>query len=219
MSLLKKIGKFVGDFVKDPLAPITKPAEMLVGYSKDFKNWFDGTDAQRKANRMNLENWKLQNEYNTPEAQMARFAAAGLNPNLIYSQQNTAGSIASVQPVASGAEQVSKGLGAIMTAMSLKNMTLQNSMLSSQAAYVRQQARRMAWDNDWLEANGLSSFSPAFERNYSFGVRALDPVARGIGEFMGSLVGNLLYDGTTQYVDRRGDRPVYYYGYELRHRR
>lgn len=34
----------------------------------------------------NLEAWKLQNEYNTPSAQMQRFADAGLNKNLIYGQ-------------------------------------------------------------------------------------------------------------------------------------
>lgn len=38
----------------------------------------------------NLELWNLQNEYNTPAAQMKRFQDAGLNPNLIYSQQNVA---------------------------------------------------------------------------------------------------------------------------------
>lgn len=32
----------------------------------------------------NVEMWKMQNEYNSPKAQMARLAEAGLNPNLIY---------------------------------------------------------------------------------------------------------------------------------------
>lgn len=35
--------------------------------------------------------WNLQNAYNDPAAQMARFRNAGLNPNLIYGQSNTAG--------------------------------------------------------------------------------------------------------------------------------
>ena len=43
----------------------------------------------------NLELWNLTNQYNSPEAQMKRFQDAGLNPNLIYSQQNTAQSPAS----------------------------------------------------------------------------------------------------------------------------
>ena len=32
------------------------------------------------------EMWKMNNEYNTPEAQMERYYRAGLNPNLIYGQ-------------------------------------------------------------------------------------------------------------------------------------
>lgn len=38
-----------------------------------------------KQNEFNLEMWNKQNEYNSPQAQMQRFAEAGLNPNLIYS--------------------------------------------------------------------------------------------------------------------------------------
>lgn len=37
-----------------------------------------------KQQQINLQNWNLQNAYNTPSAQMARLRAAGLNPNLIY---------------------------------------------------------------------------------------------------------------------------------------
>lgn len=36
----------------------------------------------------NLEMWNMQNKYNSPASQMSRFKAAGLNPNLIYSQGN-----------------------------------------------------------------------------------------------------------------------------------
>lgn len=39
--------------------------------------------AQYQADR-NLELWNMNNEYNTPEAQMERYKEAGLNPNLIY---------------------------------------------------------------------------------------------------------------------------------------
>lgn len=35
-----------------------------------------------------VEMWNMQNEYNSPEAQMNRFKAAGLNPHLIYGQGN-----------------------------------------------------------------------------------------------------------------------------------
>lgn len=48
-----------------------------------------GALASRKYNeRM----WNLNNEYNTPVAQMQRFSDAGLNPNLIYGQGNSGNS-------------------------------------------------------------------------------------------------------------------------------
>lgn len=58
---------------------------------------------QRSANKANMElakyNWQQQiamwernNEYNTPENQMKRLMAAGLNPNLMYGQGNTGNS-------------------------------------------------------------------------------------------------------------------------------
>lgn len=50
-----------------------------LGYQKELAAY---------TNEMNLENWKLQNEYNSPKAQMERFREAGLNPNLIYGQGN-----------------------------------------------------------------------------------------------------------------------------------
>lgn len=40
--------------------------------------------------KRNLEMWNMANEYNSPKSQMARFAEAGLNPNLVYGQ-GTAG--------------------------------------------------------------------------------------------------------------------------------
>lgn len=49
---------------------------------------------QRDINQQNIDNqwqmWNATNEYNSPAAQMARYREAGLNPNLIYGQSNTA---------------------------------------------------------------------------------------------------------------------------------
>ena len=39
-----------------------------------------------KQNQYNLDMWKLQNEYNSPAAQMQRYQEAGLNPALMYGQ-------------------------------------------------------------------------------------------------------------------------------------
>lgn len=43
----------------------------------------------------NLANWNLSNEYNSPQAQMQRLQAAGLNPNLIYGSGGQTGGTAS----------------------------------------------------------------------------------------------------------------------------
>lgn len=80
--------------------------------SKD--NWTQAnmSDATNMANlalakwqyQANLEQWQRENEYNSPAAQMQRYQDAGLNPNLIYGQQNlSAGSPqASVPQLQSG---------------------------------------------------------------------------------------------------------------------
>lgn len=44
-----------------------------------------------------LEAWNMENAYNSPKAQMQRYQDAGLNPNLIYGQSNTSGSIGNYQ--------------------------------------------------------------------------------------------------------------------------
>lgn len=66
------------------------------GY-QDRKTAERNTDATIAANKAEAElayqrqvdMWNKMNMYNTPEAQMARFAAGGLNPHLIYGQGNS----------------------------------------------------------------------------------------------------------------------------------
>lgn len=50
--------------------------------------------AQYQADQ-NLNLWNLNNEYNTPAAQMQRYQDAGLNPNLIYGSSGSAGNSSS----------------------------------------------------------------------------------------------------------------------------
>lgn len=46
------------------------------------KNW--NIDMYNRQRQDALADWKMQNEYNSPAAQMERLKAAGLNPNLVY---------------------------------------------------------------------------------------------------------------------------------------
>jgi len=45
-----------------------------------------------------LSDWNMQNEYNSPKAQMARYKEAGLNPNLIYGQMSNSPVVRSSSP-------------------------------------------------------------------------------------------------------------------------
>lgn len=67
------------------------------------QNWSDSTKQQYlamlaadQANEHELEMWRLNNEYNTPEKQMQRYVEAGINPALAY--QNISGGNASSAP-------------------------------------------------------------------------------------------------------------------------
>lgn len=66
-------------------------------------------------------NWELENMYNSPEQQMQRLKAAGLNPNLAYANGATAmgGSIDSASPTVSDQSQtIPKGLMAMQQGLS-----------------------------------------------------------------------------------------------------
>lgn len=59
----------------------------------------------------NLAFWAMQNEYNSPQAQMRRFQEAGLNPNLIYGQGNSGNAGAVQTPDIQGTDQRSPEWG------------------------------------------------------------------------------------------------------------
>lgn len=53
---------------------------------------------QKEANLYNLDMWNKTNEYNSPQKQMERYQAAGLNPNLIYGSGNASSGNSSPAP-------------------------------------------------------------------------------------------------------------------------
>lgn len=61
--------------------------------NRKTRDWNDKQYARSRVD--SLKDWTMQNEYNSPEAQMARYKAAGLNPALIYGQSNTADAVRS----------------------------------------------------------------------------------------------------------------------------
>ena len=53
---------------------------------------------QQQQQAYELDMWNLKNLYDSPESQMKRYQDAGLNPNLIYGQQNTSGNVPTGAP-------------------------------------------------------------------------------------------------------------------------
>lgn len=60
------------------------------------------TETAELQNQFNVDMWKMQADYNSPQSQMQRFADAGLNPNLIYGQGNNGNMTSAPQKVAAG---------------------------------------------------------------------------------------------------------------------
>lgn len=88
----------------------------------------------------NRQNWRLQNEYNSPQQQMQRFKEAGLNPNLIYGQMNNGASIDSTKmgQYTGQAAQVDPNI--ISNIQQMQNLKEQNQLIRSQVAVQEAQA-------------------------------------------------------------------------------
>lgn len=93
-----------------------------------------------------LEFWGMQNAYNAPQAQMERFQAAGLNPNLIYGQagDNSAGNIPipDVQPAQFRVPEI-KDLELMANLLGMADLRIKNAQannLNQQTEVIRQDA-------------------------------------------------------------------------------
>lgn len=112
----------------------------------------------------NLEFWRMQNDYNSPQQQMKRFQEAGLNPNLIYGQGNS-GNAGSVQtPDAKMPDFRSSNLGDSVASAAtngvntfydlqfrkaqLDNARAQNTILQEEAALKRAETNRILVDTE-----------------------------------------------------------------------
>ena len=92
------------------------------------------TNSQNRRNA--LSDWNRLNAYNAPKQQMQRYKEAGLNPNLIYSQQNNAQPVRSTDYVAPQAPDfqgvLAKSAQIKLQDQQLKNLSLQNDAIAAQ---------------------------------------------------------------------------------------
>ena len=112
-------------------------------------------------NRQNKKNWEKQNEYNAPEAQMARYRAAGLNPNLIYSSGSaSAGNAASLPPYQTQHITTQDVLNAAQAVQNLRTMSanIRKANSEAQAASASARGQELANYRSEVENHYLDSY-------------------------------------------------------------
>lgn len=109
----------------------------------------------------NLEMWNLQNQYNSPAAQMQRFKEAGLNPYLIYGQGSNGNATGMPefqmphQVQNSKADAINQATNALTNALgtylSLKQQSEQNKLLHEQIESQKLANDSKRTENDYLK--------------------------------------------------------------------
>ena len=105
-----------------------------------------------------LQDWAMQNEYNSPAAQMQRLKMAGLNPNLVYGKgaDNVAGVVRSTDVKGWNPQAPEINLGSIMSQFydvqvrqaQLDNLKTQNTVLANEGILKATQAAALLTSNE-----------------------------------------------------------------------
>lgn len=130
------------------MAAAVNPTAMLGSMLTDFGTAVWSTNEQNKANKeaatqafnRQVQLMDMQNAYNTPAAQMARYKEAGLNPNLIYGQQNLSASASAVPQRQVSRYNLPNMLQAYVSLMSLENHAKELELKSDQLDLARSSA-------------------------------------------------------------------------------
>lgn len=151
------------------------------------------TQLQEKQNQFNLDMWNLQNEYNSPQAQMKRYEEAGLNPALIYSQGNPGNATtAPVQGVPS-APEFSRDMRELAQAFNIEGLKTAIANRKKAQAEARQATavaedaesdndalRNLYWDYSFNPTTGQFVYDGGISRNANGSIEA-KPIFRDGG--------------------------------------
>lgn len=134
MDIDSAIGAGIGAIT----GPISSAIQMSAQAKENKKNRQYNLMLARMQNRWNLEQWQRENDYNSPTAQMARYRKAGLNPNLIYGQQNLSASSPTLTSGASSSPQDMSPIGeGIRTFGQAQQMMLNMEMQKAQIEAIK----------------------------------------------------------------------------------
>lgn len=91
----------------------------LIGSALNYKYQQKLAEQQ---NQYNIDMWKMQADYNSPQAQMQRFKDAGLNPNLIYGQGSNGNMSSAPQMVTPNAPELSRSMEKVAEMFNIENL-------------------------------------------------------------------------------------------------
>ncbi len=117
-------------------------------------------------NQFAVENWERENAYNTPSAQMARMKAAGVNPDLYFSDGLTNSSMGIASPTAAASSgsvgsapgnfQGSDFLGAALAQATVSNLNADTRKTNAEASIYETDAKfREAWNSLQIEEGNM----------------------------------------------------------------
>lgn len=142
MGFLSSIGDAISGAVGD----------LVGGVAGSVLNSYQDKSYYNYAMNKDIKLWQMQNEYNTPKAQMERYREASLNPNLIYGQSNASDSVGR-----SSLSQQSDilGQGSKLANNRVARMAQYQGILSNQAAIDETNARVEQIHNNIKIANKM----------------------------------------------------------------
>lgn len=111
-------------------------------------------------NQFNLDMWRMNNEYNSPQAQMKRFEQAGLNPNLIYGQGTAGNSSSPPQMTTPQAPKYDKAAAELSRAFNIEG--IRTMIANRKAAQAEADIKRTAAERAKDEYLADQEFSRAY---------------------------------------------------------
>lgn len=124
-----------------------------------------------------LSDWEMQNEYNSPRAQMQRYQEAGLNPHLIYGQSNEGATVRSSSASGGSAEaprfETGELRSSLMAGYDMRMRSAQTDLVAKQISIAEQEAllkeaqihETTARTGQILKSTERSSFDLELERD------------------------------------------------------
>lgn len=153
LNPLGAIGSFIGGFRQNK--NIDKQIAAQKEENQKNREW--NLNLAKQQNQWNIDQWNRENAYNTPAAQMARYKDAGLNPDLMYGQQNL--SAASPEMTAGDGSQPTdvsnlankRTIGDMVSQSAATRLTnAQAKLAESQADKTDAEAVGQTINNEWL---------------------------------------------------------------------